>query len=115
MVAAGALVGWKYRAALVLGHVTSVEGDTLVISPVSKPASQVRRAREKVLTERDMAPADVAEALRRHGHMPRTATKSRGAKARAMGLDTPSQARRAGVTWHGAARRGLMRRARGRR
>ena len=115
MAAVGALVGWKFRAALVLGHVTAVDGDTLSIAPVSKPGSQVRRKREKVLTERDMDPADVAEALRRHGHMPRTATKSRGAKAQAMGLDAPSQARQAGVTWRDVARGGLMRRARGRR
>ena len=94
----GALVGWKFRAALVLGHVTAVDGEMLSISPISKPASQVRRKREKVLTEREMDRADVDEALRRHGHMPRTATKSRGATAQAIGLGTPSQARRARVT-----------------
>ena len=99
----GALVGWKFRAALVLGHVTAVDGDTLAISPISKPASQVRRKREKVLTEREMDPADVTEAMRRHGHMPRTATKSRGAKAHAIGLSTPSQVRRAGATRRVAA------------
>ena len=92
-VGVGDLVGWKYRAALVLGHVSAVDGDMLSITPVSKPESRVRRKLEKVLLEREMDPADVEEAMKRHGHMARTATKSHGAKAKAIGLDTPSQAR----------------------
>jgi hypothetical protein len=93
MATVGALVGWKFRAALVLGHVKAVDGDKLTITPVSKPESDVKRKREKVLLESELDPADVEEALHRHGHMARTATKSRGAKAQAVGLDTPSQAR----------------------
>ena len=95
MATVGALVGWKFRAALVLGHVKRVEGDTLSITPVSKPESEVRRKREKVLTEAELDPADVVEAMKRHGHMARTATKSRSAKAQKIGLGTPSQARAA--------------------
>jgi len=95
MAAVGALVGWKFRAALVLGHVTAVdaERDMLTIAPVSKPQSVVRRKREKVLLESEMAAEDVQEAMKRHGHMARTATKSHGPKAEAMGLSTPHQAR----------------------
>ena len=93
MATVGALVGWKFRAALVLGHVKSVDGDKLTITPVSKPASEVKRKREKVLLESELDPDDVAEAMKRHGHMARTATKSRGKKAQAVGLASPSQAR----------------------
>jgi predicted FMN-binding regulatory protein PaiB len=93
MATVDALGGWKYRAALVLGHIKSIDGDKLTITPVSKPESEVKRKREKVLLESELDPADVEEAMKRHGHMARTATKSRSAKAQAVGLDTPSQAR----------------------
>ncbi len=41
----GDLVGWKFRAALVLGHVKAVAGDMLRISPVSRPSLVVSRRR----------------------------------------------------------------------
>lgn len=34
----GDLVGWKMRAALILGHVDRVEGDKVVLIPESKPS-----------------------------------------------------------------------------
>jgi hypothetical protein len=93
----GALVGWKFRSGLVLGHVKSVEknGDVLKMTPVSKPESTVTRRREKVLLEREMDKQDVEVAMQRGGHMARTQTKSRSTKAKQMGLAQPHQARRA--------------------
>jgi hypothetical protein len=95
-VQSGALVGWKFRQALVLGHVKSVEkgkgGDVMLkITPVSKPESTVSRRREKVLLEGEMDKADVEAAMARHGHMARKETRTRTPKAKAMGLDVPSQ------------------------
>jgi hypothetical protein len=89
----GMLVGWKFRAALVLGHVKSVEkgGDMLHITPISKPQSTVSRRREKVLLERELDKADIEAAMQRHGHMARTATKTRTPKAQRMGLAQPHQ------------------------
>ena len=101
--AEGALVGWKFRQALVVGHVKGVEGGSVLVTPVSKPGSTVKRKREKVLTESELDKADVEAALARGGHMARTATKTRTPKAKAMGLDTPSQAR---GDIHGASARG---------
>ena len=90
----GALVGWKFRNALVLGHVKAVDGDMLHIAPVSKPGADVRgRKREKVLLEEEMNRADVEKGLKQGGHMARTQVKSDSAKAEAMGLSTPHQAR----------------------
>jgi hypothetical protein len=91
----GMLVGWKYRAALVLGHVKSVEkgGDMLRITPISKPESSVSRRREKVLLERELDKADIEAAMASGGHMARTATKTRTPKAQRMGLAEPHQAR----------------------
>lgn len=88
----GQLIGWKFRAALVLGTVDHSEGDTVfahALNPATR-ASTVTRRREKVLTEAELDPADISTAKSRGGHMARRDTHSRSAKAMAMGLSQPT-------------------------
>lgn len=90
----GDLVGWKFRAALVVGKVIDVEGDKLTLSPISKPETHVKRSREKVILESELDKEDVKEALREGGHMARRKMHSSSEKAQKMGLTKPHQVRR---------------------
>lgn len=93
---AGALVAWKFRAALILGTVVSCDDaggrEMLTLQPLSKPASRVRRARSNVLAEAELNPGDVAAARRAGGHLARSRLASvQGPKATGMGVRSLTQ------------------------
>lgn len=87
----GSLVGWKYRAALVMGKVIDIQGQKLILAPISKPDSRVTRQRVKVILESELDRADVEEALSHGGHTARAKLHTSSPKAQAMGLTTPHQ------------------------
>lgn len=89
----GDLVGWKFRAAMVMGRCKDVSGDKLTLSPISHPDSTVVRKREKVILASELDQKDVDAALNHGGHIARKQLVSHGEKAERMGLTEPHQAR----------------------
>jgi hypothetical protein len=73
----GELVGWKFRQALVLGHVESTSGNgTVEVKPVHYQGRMVRRRPDHLFPASSLSEHDKAEALAHGGHMARRGTTS---------------------------------------
>jgi hypothetical protein len=73
--------GWKYRNALVLGHVKAIKRVNVEVTPMNpeKQGSTVVRHPDKLMHASDIAKEDLEEAQRQGGHSACTGRPSRHA------------------------------------